>query len=266
MCRRSAPGLSSETCKVASPRNRWRPTWSRPSPPAPERPSLNLLTQVANQSKQVVASQYLGATRDILATLDRVRAGYLHSHRIPRTASFTAILPDWGRDVIRADMLREIGHDNAGSRDVMAITDAEIDAWFKARNVNVIWTIDALEAGTYGTGGEAIPAQYFPIATAGAQPTWPGQSTGPNHPFTMAWFLFVEGSFQFLDGGRLDLGVVRDSLLDSTNDYEVFAEVFEGVAFRGLECYQIQQSVFRAGGSAGRWPSPATKNDLKRLA
>jgi hypothetical protein len=67
----------------------------------------------------------------------------------------------------------------------------------------------------------------------------------------MAWFLFVEGSFQHLDGGQLNLGVVRDSLLDSTNDYETFTEVFEGIAFRGLECYQVQQQVFPAGGSAG---------------
>jgi len=29
----------------------------------------------------------------------------------------------------------------------------------------------------------------------------------------------VTGTFQFLDGGRLDLGVVRDSTLDATNDY-----------------------------------------------
>jgi hypothetical protein len=41
----------------------------------------------------------------------------------------------------------------------------------------------------------------------------------------MAWFLSVERTFQFLDGGELDLGVVRDSLLDSTNDYEVFTKV-----------------------------------------
>ena len=46
--------------------------------------------------------------------------------------------------------------------------------------------------------------------------------------------------FQFLDAGRLDLGVVRDSTLDATNDYEVFTEQFESVAFRGFASGAIQ--------------------------
>jgi hypothetical protein len=53
-------------------------------------------------------------------------------------------------------------------------------------------------------------------------------------PEKLVWNLFVEGSVQFLDGGRLDLGVVRDSTLDATNDYEVFSEVFDGIADRGF--------------------------------
>jgi hypothetical protein len=213
---------------------------------------LNLLTLIANNSKQLTPRQYLGAARDFLATLDLTIEMYKQSHRIPNTASFTAILPQWFKGVIRADLLREIGHDNAGSQNVLAITDEQIEGWLKARNVTAVWTLDSLEAGTYGTGGSSIPTQYFSVATAGAQPTWPSESTGADPSgFKMAWFLYVEGTFQFLDGGELDLGIVRDSLLDSTNDFEIFTETFEGVAFRGLECYQIQQLLFPAGGSAG---------------
>ncbi len=50
----------------------------------------------------------------------------------------------------------------------------------------------------------------------------------------MVAYVFVEGSMQRLDGGRLDLGVVRDSTLDATNDYETFVEVFETVVSRGF--------------------------------
>jgi hypothetical protein len=149
-------------------------------------------------------------------------------------------------------LVRETAHDNAGARDALGVTDAQIDDLFAIRNVTPIWMMDALAAGTYGSGGSAIPAQNFVLATAGGQPAWPNQATGSAQKgFTLAWFLYVEGTFQFLDGGRLDLGVVRDSLLDSTNDYEVFTEMFEGIAFRGLECYQIQQPLFPTGGSAG---------------
>jgi len=52
-------------------------------------------------------------------------------------------------------------------------------------------------------------------------------------------------------GGRLDLGVVRDSILDATNDYETFVEVFEGIAGRGIDAYAVTQILEPTGGSAG---------------
>ena len=59
------------------------------------------------------------------------------------------------------------------------------------------------------------------------------------------------GRAQFFDGGRLDLGVVRDSTLDATNDYEMFVEPFEGLADRGIESLQIQSTILPSGASAG---------------
>ena len=52
-------------------------------------------------------------------------------------------------------------------------------------------------------------------------------------PHSLTWWLYAEGSFIRLDGGRLDLGIVRDSTLDASNNYEIFIEGFEAVAFRG---------------------------------
>ena len=208
---------------------------------------LELLTLLANNTKQVLASQFLGATRDLLASVDIIRAQYIYSHRLPENIALTAVFPAWAKSVIRADMLREQAHDNAGQLDVFAISDAQVDDWFKTRGINVIWTADALKAGTYGTGGSAITNQFFAIPTAGAAPQWPGQSS--NAAFVLAWFLFVEGTFQFLDGGRLDLGVVRDSVLDATNDYETFVETFEGLAFRGVEALQVQSTIKPTGAS-----------------
>jgi len=207
-----------------------------------------LLIKIAASSKQILPKQYLGATRDILANADILCSQYRNSHRYDPGTALTAIFPEWAKDLIRSDMARELAHDNAGPVDVMAITDAHIDDWFDVRGVNVVWTLDGLPAGTYGTGGSAITQQYFPIATAGAEPQWPGQTS--EGAFMLVWFLFIEGTVQFLDGGRLDLGVVRDSLLDATNDYETFVETFESAAFRGNEIYQVQQIVLNDGGSA----------------
>ncbi len=78
---------------------------------------LELLTLMYDSTKQVKPEQYLGATRDILASVDLLIAQYRYSHRIPRTASFTAVFPDWARDVIRSDMSRELAHDNTNGRE-----------------------------------------------------------------------------------------------------------------------------------------------------
>lgn len=218
---------------------------------------LELLTLMANSTVQIKAAEYLGAVRDLLATADILVHQYRSSHRFPEDIALTAVFPAWARGVMRSDLAREVAHDNAGAMNVLAITDEQIDAWWAVRGVNVVWTLDGLKAGEYGTGGSAIPAQFFPtvtaqeIAASGAtSPLWPGQSSH-TAAFVLAWFLFVEGTFQFLDGGRLDLGVIRDSTLDATNDYETFVEPFEGLAFRGLEAIQCQSTILPSGGSAG---------------
>lgn len=44
---------------------------------------------------------------------------------------------------------------------------------------------------------------------------------------------FLEGTFIFMDGGTLELGLVRDSVLNNGDyDYQLFAESFES-AVRG---------------------------------
>jgi hypothetical protein len=49
-------------------------------------------------------------------------------------------------------------------------------------------------------------------------------------PVDVQWALFPEGAFIHVDGGTLELGLVRDSTLNSTNDFQFFGESFENVA------------------------------------
>jgi hypothetical protein len=62
-------------------------------------------------------------------------------------------------------------------------------------------------------------------------------------PDTFVWYIFAEGSFLFLDGGTLDLGVIRDSTLVGTNDYKMFVETFENVALVGVESLQVTSTI-----------------------
>ncbi len=45
--------------------------------------------------------------------------------------------------------------------------------------------------------------------------------------------IFFDGQVAFLDGGELNLGIVRDGTLNNTNDYEIFFESFEGLVWLG---------------------------------
>jgi hypothetical protein len=53
----------------------------------------------------------------------------------------------------------------------------------------------------------------------------------------------------FLDGGTLDLGIIRDSTLVGTNDYKMFIETFESVAKVGIESLKVT-STFTVKGTA----------------
>ena len=197
----------------------------------------NLLNKIIAASTAVSAAQYLGATRDLLASIDLVAAGYRYRHRIPRSVGLTFVAPDWVHDLLRADIAREQAHDSNG-RDPLAVTNAQIDSWLTARQITPIWTLDGIAGAT--REGVTYPNQSLGTQAAGAVNVWPTK---------LSWSLFVEGTFQFLDGGRLDLGVVRDSTLDATNDYETFVETFEGVADRGVEALQVVSTIVPNGAS-----------------
>jgi hypothetical protein len=111
----------------------------------------------------------------------------------------------------------------------IALADAKLNNWFAVRYINVTWFID-------GESGQIMGAQ----------------AAGAVNPFptTLVWYLFSEGTFLFLDGGTLDLGLVRDSTLNGTNDYKIFLETFEGVAKVGIESLRVSSTVLIAGGSA----------------
>jgi hypothetical protein len=176
---------------------------------------VQLLTAIAAGSTAVTAGQVLGTTRDVLASLDRANAVWRYRHRDDGiTLSFAA--PAWLRDQIKADIARQLP---VGSTDeTLAVADANIDRWFASRNIDPVWLLD-------GTAG-----QTFGVQGAGPLQGWPS---------TVTTYLAPAGSWLFLDGGMLDLGIVRDSTLNSTNDVQVFAETFEGSHFHGVESWTL---------------------------
>ena len=193
-----------------------------------------ILTRIGALSTQVSAAEKLGAARDFFTQVDQAAAGYRSRHRLDPAESLRVIVPVWLKNLIRNDLVMSLP---AGSdEDRFGIADNIVNNWFAVRHINVTWTLDG-EAAQGGT-----PAQVFGAQNAGALNDFPSK---------VVWYLFSEGTFLFLDGGTLDLGLVRDSTLNSTNDYKMFVETFEGVAKVGIESLKVTSTLDASGASAG---------------
>ncbi len=183
------------------------------------------LTAIGTGSTAVTTGQNLGASRDVLAHLDLLVARAQSRWRLRPEISLRIALPFWVHGLIRADLSRQLPGDQT-----MSVTDAEIDAMIRARNVDPWFFVDGETGQIFGD-----------------------QGVGPLNPWpsTMISYLYPEGSWSFLDAGMLDLGIVRDSTLNSTNDLQIFAETFEAVAFRGVESLKVTFDVCPDGTSSG---------------
>jgi hypothetical protein len=171
-----------------------------------------LLAKISAVSTKVTTTKNLGTARDLLVSITRAMAAYRNRHRIPRPVQLRGIFPEWVRDAVREDIATNMAQ---GVKDI-AITDTQVDAWFANRGLRPTWHMDDTFAAQAGAGAELN-----------------------DFPATIKYWLFTEGTLLFLDGGTLDLGVIRDADLVSTNDYVTFVETFEGLAKVGIEVLEV---------------------------
>lgn len=170
----------------------------------------------------------VSSARDMLVTLDRAVAYYRNRHRLDSMIPLTFILPRWVRELFRSDLTRGFSYD----LDALAVADSLIDSWFAARGVTPVWHLDGLAATQVGgSTGPTVVKQFYDNATA--------NTMVPAYPTQVDSALFATGDWLYLDGGVLDLGLVRDSTLNARNRYRTFTESFEGVAFRGIESLRL---------------------------
>lgn len=201
-----------------------------------------LLTRMGNLSTKVHTTARYGLTRDFLDALSLAVAAFRSRHRLDDAFKLRAILPIWFREAIRADMRKQIPGD--GQDATFDLSDATIDRWIAASGVNVTWTLD-------GEQGQVFGEQDGDPVLSGAAVT-PGTEAALNgFPKEVVWYLFPEGGFVFLDGGTLDLGIVRDSTLNSKNDYQIFVETFEGLIKRAPETFRIRTDLKVLGATTG---------------
>lgn len=166
-------------------------------------------------------SAVLGTARDILIAVERASVAYRYKYRLDPALPLRFVAPQWLHAMIRSDLTAQLPGDGVDT--TFSLADASIDRFFTNRNIRPVWTLEG-----------------------------PGTApTSSDYPDTVEWGLFAEGTFTLLDGGTLDIGIVRDMDLVKTNDYCTFTEQFLAVAKTGLESVWATQKLNVNGASAG---------------
>lgn len=127
------------------------------------------------------------AAGSILNAIDLQVEDYRSQYRMSVNAVLEAVFPLWTKAVIRADLAMRTGVA------LTNVTDAMVDEHFAARKVRAQFVHD-----------------YGALYSASAKTAW---------PTTIDFLLYAAGAYLRGDGGTIDLGVVRDSTLNATNDY-----------------------------------------------
>jgi hypothetical protein len=103
------------------------------------------------------------------------------------------VAPYWVRNVIRADLAWRNGVD------MLSVSDSMITQFFVDRNLRVQWVNDWQVRGTSQFGNASTPMTAWPTSAQ--------------------VMIYAAGTFVHGQGLSLDLGIVRDSVLNSTNDH-----------------------------------------------
>lgn len=195
----------------------------------------NLLTLIGAGSSAVSAGTTaveLGAFRESFRKIIHIAANQRYAFRMATTAPIRVLLPSWFGWAMVQDYIGASHTEGVVAETVNLDT---IAGWFSNYGINVTWTLD-------GVTGQTIPAQ--PVGQLVPFPgTAPGQVT---------YYVFPEGSWLFLDGGTLDLGVVRDSTLNSLNRFQLFSETFERACLVGPWSLVVTQGFCTSGASGGQ--------------
>jgi hypothetical protein len=189
-----------------------------------------LLAQIKAGSTAVTDSGTAwGAVRDLMSAVGRASMYYRDRYRLA-SAPLRAIIPSWVLEVMRTELM--IGPDwGRPFGQHYGVSEDEVRSFFASRNINVTFALDSSAPATEGGG-------FFPTITGAALPAF---------PTSVQWALYPEGSWLFLDGGSLDLGIVRDSTLVRVNDYMEFSETFEAAAKIGGESLWITSAINISG-------------------
>lgn len=189
------------------------------------------LDEITNYSTLLTAAKTFGTARQLLAQLEHNAAYLRNSLRMDPSAVLRTGLPAWAINAMRGDYIASF----IGGGDNWGLSDEELIAWFAERALLPFFFQD----------GPSDISQLFPVVGSGAinngsntatpvaTPDYPGQGATTSFRTKVVSFMWPEGTWLGLTTGELNIGLVRDSILNSQNRFRNFEERWVTPAFVG---------------------------------
>ncbi|MER7488722.1 major capsid protein [Streptomyces sp. NPDC126497] len=178
---------------------------------------------VARSTSAITLGGNVPATQTLLNSVELAAIDYRAKFAMREDAVLEIVLPRWALAVIRADLAWRTSVERE------SVSDAQITAWFTDRNVRPQFVSDWQVRGTGQFG-----------RTSANMTAW---------PTSVDFMLYAAGTFLHGNGLQLDLGVIRDSVLNAENDYTaLWAEEAHLVAKVGHES-RLYRASFQVNGA-----------------
>jgi len=177
---------------------------------------------VAGSTAVTMPTPQAGTIAPLLTSIELQVEHYRYSNRMSRSTTLEATFPFWIRGAVRSDLSRRAGVD------LLAVTDAQIDGWFRSRGINPQFVYDWQDLN--GTA-----------ATAFTQ--WPS---------TVKFLLYAAGTWVKGTSDIITLDTIYDSVLLGQNNYTaLFTEEGWLVAKLCLDSRVVTVPVCASGAAAG---------------
>lgn len=168
------------------------------------RMSTNVIASMVAQSTAVTPTNATGfaginnsGTANLLSVIELEAEDIKYKRRMGRGVVLEAIFPFWARGVIRADLSRRQGYSDGNAS--FAVSDAEIDAWFRQRGINAQFVYN-----------------WQNLGASGAALAW---------PTSLQFLLYPAGTFVKGASPLITIEMLRDSTLNANNNFTaIFTE------------------------------------------
>lgn len=172
---------------------------------------ISLMVNASAVAVSIGGSNY-AAFNTLMSGVELAAVDYRNRYGMADGAVLEVVLPIFARSIIRADLAYRVYGDGS----LLSVTDQQIDGYFADRGVRVQFVSDWQVRGS-GQFGQ-------PAAQLTAWPT------------SVKFMIYAAGTFLHGTGLTLDLGVIRDSVLNAENDFSAaWAEEAHLIAMVGHE-------------------------------